>query len=231
MLFPLSGIPVSEYDVTFTVTPTSRQGHNSDSVMVTVEMLVRNDTGQDIEFPFMVLSTDPGTGAESKEAVEPKVLNGSREVVVDEVDEQQAADLARDRVAAVGADLELQAQVRDWAKAALAQAERTKIGRTKIKSGESRRIVLHQRIRVKPTADGAFHLTLIAPTPLLTVSTRGRVSVVGLLPFEDDDVSVTVIADATEQGFGYELGRVKQRQVVSWFWMNDPIFRLGYRYA
>lgn len=231
MLFPLAGIPVTEYDVTFTVTPTSRQGHSSDSVLVNTEALVRNDSGEDLTFPFLVLNTDPGSGAESREAVEPKVLNGSRPVEVDEIDQQQAAELARQRVAAIGADDELQQEVRRWVEAALSRAERTKRGRTRIRAGESRRIVLQQRLRVRGGEDGSYNLEMIAPSPLLTIPVRGRVSVVGLLPFEDDDVRVTVVPELTEQGYGYELGRVKQRQVVSWFWTNDPIFRLGYRYA
>ncbi len=231
MLFPLAGIPVTEYDVTFTVTPTSRQGHSSDSVLVNIEALVRNDSGEDLQFPFLVLNTDPGSGAKSREAVEPKVLNGSRPVGLDEVDEKQAAELARQRVAAIGGDAELQEEVRRWAEAALSRAERTKRGRTRIRNGESRRIVLQQRIRVLPEEDGSYRLEMIAPSPLLTIPTRGRVSVVALLPFEDEDVRVTVVPELTEQAYSYELGRVKQRQVVSWFWMNDPIFRLGYRYG
>ena len=231
MLFPLAGIPVLEYDVTFTVTPTSRQGHSSDSVLVNTEALVRNDSGEDLTFPFLVLNTDPGVGAESREAVEPKVLNGSRPVDLDEVDQAQAAELARQRVAAIGADAELQEEVRRWAEVALSRAERTKRGRTRIRHGESRRIVLQQRLRVLPEDGGTYCCEMIAPSPLLTIPVRGRVSVVGLLPFEDDDIRVTVVPELTEQGYSYELGRVKQRQIVSWFWTNDPIFRLGYRYA
>lgn len=55
------------------------QGHSSDTVLATVEMLVENDQAETIEFPFTVLSTDAGSGADP-ESVRPRVMNGSRTV-------------------------------------------------------------------------------------------------------------------------------------------------------
>ena len=51
-------------------------------------------------------------------------------------------------------------------------------------------------------------------------------------PFEDDDISVVVSTDPsfTETGYGYDLARVKQRQIVSWFWQKRPGVPLGYQY-
>jgi hypothetical protein len=230
MLFPLEGIPVMEYDVTATISPTSRSGHHSDTALVSVEMLVHNTASEPIRFPFLVLATDPGTGAANAQSVEPKVLNGSQPVEIDEVDEGQAAQLAQQRVAAAGGDAQLQEQVGAWAKRALASAERIRRGRTTIHPGASRRIVVQQRLRVLPDAQGNYQFITIAPSPLLTVSTRGRVSVYTLLPYEDEDVRIAVLPELTEQAFSYELARVKQRQIASWFWQNDPILRLGYRY-
>ena len=75
MLIPQSLLAVREYDATFTVVPTSRFGHSSDTVLATVEMLLLNDQGEDITFPFVVLNTDSGAGAESKRSVAPSVTN------------------------------------------------------------------------------------------------------------------------------------------------------------
>ena len=91
--------------------------------------------------------------------MEPKVLNGSQPVTLDEINEQQAAEQA------------------------LAKAERIRIGRPKISAGASRRIVVQQRIRVQPESSGFYRSVTIAPSPLLTVNTRGRISVYVLLPF------------------------------------------------
>lgn len=68
MLIPESGFPVREYDVAFLVTPTSRFGHASDTVLSITEMQVENTTGEDIRFPFHILTTDPGIGAERRGA-------------------------------------------------------------------------------------------------------------------------------------------------------------------
>jgi hypothetical protein len=230
MLYPLGGLPVQEYDLTCTISPTSRTSHNSDTALVSTEMLVQNNTGEKITFPFMVLLTDSGKGAANHASVEPRILNGSQPVEVDEVDEKEAARLAEERVATIGADPALRAQVNRWVEHALAAAERTRIGRTTIKPGESRRIMTQQRLRIQPDGQGNFQFQTIAPSPLFTVLTRGRVSAYVLLPFEDEDVRISVVPELTEQGFGYELTRVKQRQIASWFWQNDPILRLGYRY-
>lgn len=235
MLFPLEGIPVVEYDVTLTVTPTSRHGHDSDTVLANTEMLVRNDSAEDISFPFMVMTTDPGDGATDRGSVEPRVLNGSQPVQIeaDELDQDKAAELARQRAAAAGADAGLQETVERWARDALAKAERIRVGRTKIGARSERRIVLQQRLRVQGDEAGTYKLVTIAPSPLLTLGTGGRVSVYALLPFEDADVRVTVLEESglTELNFGYELQKIKARQIVSWFWQNDPVFKLAYRYG
>jgi hypothetical protein len=231
VLYPLGGIPVTEYDVTCTISPTSRLAHHSDTALVSTELVVRNDTGDTIRFPFLVLTTDSGQGAGDPASVAPKVINGSRAVELDEVNEQEAARLAGERVAALGGDPAIQAKATRWVQEALARAERTRIGRTTIKPGESRRIVVQQRLRIQPDANGNFQFVTIAPTPLFTVTVRGRVSVYVLLPFEDDDVRIAPVPELTEQSYGYELTTIKQRKVVSWYWQNDPILKLGYRYA
>lgn len=230
MLFPLGGIPIQEYDLTCTISPTSRLAHHSDIGLVSTEMLVHNNTGAEIKFPFLALSTDSGKNATDPASVEPKLLNGSQPVDVDEVDEVEAGRLAKERIAAVGADPVLQEQAGRWVQQALAKAERIRIGRTTIKPGESRRIVAQQRLRIQPDGQANFQFVTIAPSPLFTVVTRGRVSAYVLLPHEDEDVRITVMPELTEQGFSYELSRVKQRQIASWFWQNDPILKLGYRY-
>ncbi len=230
MLIPQSLLTVQEYDATYVVSPTSKFGHASDSVFATVEMLVHNDQPQAIEFPFLVLNTDPGTGAESRRSVEPQVLNGSREVTLqdDEIDEAQLAETMVQRAQAVGvADAAQLERVRAWGRAVLARAERTKRGRTRIGPGERRRIVLQQRIRVLPE-NGRYVFETIAPLPIATLAPRGRVSLTMLLPWEDEDIRVQVL-ERTE-GFEVEQGQVKARKWLAWHWRYDPVFRLVYCY-
>lgn len=232
MLIPLSGLPVREYDVVFTITPTSRQGHSSDSVYLTHELYVTNTTGEKIQFPFAVLSLDPGSGAQSRDSVEPKVTNGSRPVELsdDEIDNEQfvAAAVQRGQQAGV-TDAAALEQVRRWADLVLSRAERTKRGRTTIEANESRRIVVQQRQRLRPGDDGTYLFSVIAPTPLAALHVGGRVSVVGLLPWEDEDIRPAVVS--VTAGYELEQARIKQRQVVSWHWRNDPVFELRYRYS
>lgn len=231
MLIPSNLLKVVEYDAVFTVTPTSRFSHDSDSVFAVVEMLVENDQQEEIEFPFFVLNTDPGTGAESRASVEPVVLNGSRpvEVTKDEIDENAFAELMVQRAQSAGVSDPAQLEeIRKWARAVLSRAERTRVGRTKIQPGERRRIVLQQRIRILPEADGRYVFETIAPSPIATLATGGRVSLVMLLPWQDDDIRPQIL-ERTE-GFEVEQGQIKARPWVAWHWRNDPIFRLVYRY-
>lgn len=230
MLIPSSMLQIREHDATFVITPTSRQGHSSDTVLATVEMLVLNDQGENIDFPFMVLSTDPGIDADPA-SVEPRMLNGSRPVeltAADEVDEDALAQLAGDRARAAGHS---EADVRgvvEWTRSVLRSAERVHVGRTRVKPGEQRRIVLQQRLRLLPASDGSLLLRTIAPSPLASLVVGGRVSVLVFMPFEDDDVRVSV--ERRTEGFGVEHGWVKQRQWIGWQWQNDPLLELQYRY-
>lgn len=235
MLIPGNLFTVREYDATFVVTPTSRFGHDSDSVLAIVEMLVVNDEGEDVDFPFFVLNVDSGDGAENKDAVAPHVVNGSREVAVaqEEINENALAEIVVQRAQAAGesdeADLE---RIRQWGRQVLGRAERTHVGRTKIKPGEARRIILQQRLRVRPNEQGQYVFETIAPSPIATLAAGGRVSVVTLLPWEDEDVRPTILTGSglTTPDFEFEQGRIKQRQWVAWHWKFDPIFRLVYQY-
>lgn len=235
MLIPQGLFTIREYDAVFTVTPTSRFDHRSDSVIGTVEMLVVNDQQEAIEFPFLVLNTDSGAGAKDRKSVEPRVLNGSepvdlRDAEKGDIDENQLADLAVQRAQAGGVSDPAQLEeVRTWTRHVLARAERTKLGRTKIGPGQHRRIVLEQRIRVQPDASGKYTLEILAPSPVAALAAGGRVSVTVLLPFEDEDVR-PLIEDFTRE-FEAEQGRIKGRQYLAWFWRYDPVFRLIYRYA
>ena len=234
MLIPQNLFSVREYDATFTVVPTSRFGHSSDTVLATVEMLVINDQTEDITFPFVVLNTDSGNGAESRRSVAPTVLNGSRsvELAPEEIDETALAEVIVQRAQAAGVTDAAQLDtLRMWGRTALARAERTHVGRTRIKAGETRRLVLQQRIRVQPDAQGRFVFETIAPSPIATLVTGGRVSIVVLMPWEDDDVRVTVDAAASTAAYEFEQGQIKQRKWAAWHWRNDPVFRLVYQYA
>lgn len=239
MLFPLGGIPAIEYDATFTIAPTSRFGHSSDTVLASVEMQIHNTGSERIQFPFMVLSTDSGVGADAApESVEPRVINGSQPVTLttDEVDEAAAAEAAAQRVAAGGGDAAKQEEARQFVLAALRSAERRKVGRTYIEAGAQRRIVVQQRLRVQPDpADGAFVFETIAPSPLLTTTLGGRVSVYVLMPVKDSDVRPTVLATdpRTVRDYGFTVTTTPdlQRDVAWWYWQNDPVLKLAYRYA
>lgn len=232
MLIPEGLLTVREYDAVYNITPTSRFNHQSDSVFATVELLVVNDQAEDVTFPFFVLNTDPGNGAEDRRSVEPRVLNGSREVKLEdsEIDEAQLAELVVQRAQAAGVtDASKVEQIRTWARQVLGRAERTKIGRTRIKAGEQRRIVLQQRIRVLPDANGQYVFETIAPSPIATLAPGGRLSLVVLLPWEDEDTHPQIV-DFTRE-FEAEQGRIKQRQWLAWSWRYDPILRLVYRYG
>jgi hypothetical protein len=230
MLIPDTLLRVLEYDAVYVVTPTSRQGHSSDTVLATVEMLIENDQADTLEFPFTVLSTDAGSGADP-ESVRPRVLNGSRAVEVlpvDEVDEDALARVSADRARAAGhTEADVRA-VEAWVKTALQKAERVHRGRTRLKAGERRRIVLQQRLRVRPGEDGSYLFRTIAPSPIGSLATGGRVSLTVLLPFEDDDVRLHV--ERRTEGFGVEQGWLKKRQWIAWFWQNDPLLEVQYRY-
>lgn len=237
MLFPRGGIPTIEFDAVFTITPTHKWDHHSDTVFGSVEMLVHNTGSDKLTFPFMVLSTDPGTGAAAAESVKPKVYNGSTDAeVTDEADdidiEVEAAEAAQ-RVLNAGGTQDDAEGAREYVRKALESAKRRFVGRTHIEPGAQRRIVAQQRLRVEPGDDGVFQFETIAPSPLLVTTTGGRVSVVVLMPFEDEDTRVEIVKDGrTELGFDYKDDVViRTRKVASWFWRNDPVLRLAYRYV
>jgi hypothetical protein len=231
MLFPGSALRILEYDAMFIVTPTSRAGHHSDTVLAVVEMLVENDQPEEIEFPFYIVNIDSGLNAASAESVQPHVLNGSQPVEVqdEEVDEQALADMMVERAKTQQgiSDPRVLEWIGQWVRETLARAERVKIGRTRIAPSTRRRIILQQRIRLQES-DGRFTLEVMAPPPIGAIAIGGRVSLFVIFPWEDEDVRIEVL-EKTE-GFEVESGRLKVRQWVGWHWRNDPVLRVVYRY-
>ncbi|MEX0832946.1 MAG: hypothetical protein WD276_03595 [Actinomycetota bacterium] len=238
MLIPQQGFPVREYDAIFVVTPTSKFGHQSDTVMSNIELLVENNTPEPFDFPFMVLTTDPGTGA-NPTSLEPRVLNGSQpmpdltDASEDEVDEEAIATtmVAQARAAGITDETQLTG-IGSWVADVLRRAERIQVGRTRIDPNMSRRIILQQRLRVLPGEDGRYIFETIAPPPVSTLLTGGRVSVVAVLPWEDEDIHTEVLKGTGETTLEYDFieGAMGSRKWVAWHWRNDPLLRLAYRY-
>jgi hypothetical protein len=230
MLIPNSLLCVLEYDAVYVITPTSRQGHSSDTVLATVEMLVENDQTESLEFPFTVLSTDAGAGADPK-SVRPRVLNGSRMVALsatDEIDEVAMARVAAERARAAGhTDADVRS-VELWMHRVLQAAERVHRGRTRLDAGERRRVILQQRLRIQPGRNGSYVFRTIAPSPIASLAIGGRVSLTVLLPFEDEDIRVVI--ERRTEGYGLEQGWLKRRQWIAWSWQNDPLLEVEYRY-
>lgn len=76
-------------------------------------------------------------------------------------------------------------------------------------------------MRLGHPQNGRYVFETIAPSPIATLATWGQVSLMVLLPWEDEDIRVQVLE--CSEGVAVEQGQVKECKWVAWHWQNDPV--------
>lgn len=95
-----------------------------------------------------------------------------------------------------------------------------------------RSLRLFYAIAADKVADRQFEFSVIGPLPSFVIQAGGSIGVIAALPRNTQLVSAEALTDpqnpaSTIPTTNASLGG---RTVLGWFWQNDPLFRVRYRY-
>ena len=218
---------------TVDIEPGSRYGYSSDAASINTTLAIVNNSGDPLEFPLILATSDPEVVDPSHRSVRvgSQILNlteGERDSEWDELaraitDNALAQGYSQDRI-----DTYLSALNREVHRA-------YKSERVKLEPGQERFVRTSQRKRL-PERDGVFEFRGIFPLPQFILATGGTLSVAVSVPRSVQKFSVDLLdwtRNFSPQAFGKDpnLPLVAGRFVVAWFWQNDPELYLTYRYT
>lgn len=102
----------------------------------------------------------------------------------------------------------------------------------RVKPGQ-RALRLFYEIAAPKIEDRVFELQVIGPLPSFVIQAGGSISMVALMPRATAVQSAVALQDPANEGSeisGKTECELGSRPAVGWFWQNDPLFRIRYRY-
>jgi hypothetical protein len=102
----------------------------------------------------------------------------------------------------------------------------------RVKPGQ-RQLRLFYAVSADAVGNREFEFSVIGPLPSFSIQTGGSISLLTTLARGTSLVSATGLTDPNNPGS--ELPKTEcdraGRHIVGWFWQNDPLFRVRYRYG
>jgi|GEM_PF-3531281 len=226
----LTNIPISRIDTVIEVLRKGDGNHEADQVMVTSNL----ELAADIDASGEALLLLPLASA----AQQQPIVRYSDEHVKD------GAVFAFDQIERSVYDQELVDRLSDLAngtskkeqKEVATQLERCADGLSaavvRVKPGQ-RFLRIFYEIAATKVDDRTFELSVIGPLPSFVIQAGGSISLIAILPRATSTVNAVALREPTNEGSAIE-GKVEyevgSRPVLGWFWQNDPLFRIRYRY-
>lgn len=137
----------------------------------------------------------------------------------------------------VGQLQRLQAQLQADATHAQAILDKVKqFHRFQLELGEGNRVVrFFTRLPVIQEPDGTYKFSELVPREFLQLVTHGDFSVVVFIPRPAQGYDTQPLYNVELVDYSQEAGpavvKVAERQAVGWYWRQDPILTVRYRYA
>lgn len=216
------------------IEPGSRYGYNHDAAAINTTLAVLNDTGQALEFPLILATTDP----EERDPTHRSVRVGSQTVplAAEDAKDTEWPTLTEAIVALAVAQGHDEGRIRAYVEELKKDVGRAhKSEKIKLEPGQEYFIRSYQR-KLLSGENNVFTFRGLFPLPQFALATGGSISVAVSVPRSTNRFGVDVV-DWTRnygpQAFGKDPGlpQVAGRHVVSWFWRNDPELQVTYSYT
>jgi hypothetical protein len=226
---PLNNIPVRTVNTIIDVVSRGDGTHQQDDVFVTVdlELLADVDPGQEATLILPL-------AAEAQQApilrYTDKPINGAQVFTFDEVERSVYDQQVVDRLEAL-ADGATKKEQRSLATAIGRAAKSLSATVIQIAPGQ-RRLRLFYAIAADKVADREFEFSVIGPLPSFVIQAGGSIGVITLLPRNTTVVTAEGLTDPNNPGSAIQRtdANLAARPLLGWFWQNDPLFRVRYRY-
>lgn len=226
---PVNNIPVRIVDTTIDVVSRGRGDQDHDDVFVTTQLELLGDI--DIQTTAtLILPLASETQQEPILRYTASPITGKRVFTFDDVDRSFYDDKVVDALVALG-DGATKKEQRTLATAIGRAAKSLSSTVVTIEPGQ-RTLRLFYGITADKTADREFEFSIIGPLPSFVIQAGGSIGVVAALPRATTVVSAEGLYNPQDPNSivppsNAQLGG---RPVWGWFWQNDPLFRIRYRY-
>lgn len=226
----LSNIPVHFVDTTLDIVSKGSGEQPTDDVFVTVELQLLSDidtvneatlilpmAGEAQQQPLLRYTDQPITGAQTF-AFDPVDRSVYDSAVVDKL--EALADGASKR------------EQRSLA-IAIGRAARSLSQTVVTVQPGQRQLRLFYGISATKVADKEYGFSVIGPLPSFVIQAGGSIGLIGLLPRNASIVAAEALTDPNNPGTALARtdANLGGRPAIGWFWQNDPLFRIRYRYA
>jgi hypothetical protein len=158
-------------------------------------------------------------------------ITGSQVFTFDPVDRSDYDDEVIERLERLG-DGASKREQRDLAVAIKRAASSFSTTVVKVESGQ-RQLRLFYSIAADRVAENEFEFSVIGPLPSFVLQAGGSIGVIALLPRNTTVVAAEGLTDPNNPGSALQRtdAALASRPAMGWFWQNDPLFRVRYRYA
>lgn len=229
MFEELKDVPIKEIDVVVEVVSGGDGSQEQDQVMVTANL----ELTADIDDEEALLLLPLASGAQQQPVVRyvDQHVKDAFQFDVDVVDRSAYDKELIERLQKME-DGTSKKEERDALTAMRRCADGLSAAVVRVQPGQ-RQLRLFYTVAAKKVEDKLFEFEVMGPLPSFVIEQRGSISAIMVLPRETSVDSAVGLKDPKDEGSVIEKGEatLAKRPVVGWFWPNDPLFRVRYRYA
>jgi hypothetical protein len=226
---PLNNIPVHTIDTTIDVVSRGDGTHQQDDVFVTVGINLSGEIDPS-EPATLILPLASEAQQQPLLRYTDEPITGAQVFTFDEVERSVYDEQVVDRLEKL-ADGASKKEQRSVATAIGRAAQSLSATVVQVKPGQ-RRLRLFYSIAADKVADREFEFSVIGPLPSFVIQPGGSIGVVAMLPRATQVVSAEAFTDPNNPGSTIQRtdANLGQRTIMGWFWQNDPLFKVRYRY-
>lgn len=227
---PLSNIPVRVVDTTIDVVARGDGTHEHDDVFVTAQLQLLADVDPGAK-ATLILPLASEAQHQPVLRYTDKPITGAQVFTFDPVDRSVYDDEVVEKLEAL-ADGASKREQRDLAVAIGRAAKSFSSAVVEVEPGQ-RSLRLFYGVSADKVADREFEFSVVGPLPSFVIQAGGSIGVTALLPRNTTVVSAEGLTDPSNPGSAIQRtdANLAARPAIAWFWQNDPLFRVRYRYA
>lgn len=225
----LSNVPVRIVDTIIDVASRGPGSQDHDDVFVTVTMELLGDIDSSQEAVLILpMSQEAQQQPVVRYTSEP--ITGPQAFMFDPVERSDYDDEVIERLERL-ADGASKREQRDLAVAIRRAASSFSTTVVKVQPGQ-RQLRLFYAIAAERVAEKEFEFSVIGPLPSFVIQGGGSIGVITLLPRNTTVVAADGLTDPNNPGSAIQRtdATLASRPAMGWFWQNDPLFRVRYRY-
>lgn len=226
LIIPERPVSIIGQTTTVDISPGTQYDHKSDGAIITTALIVENPEASELSVPFSLLTADPDENRPPIPTL--RIKKEVREMGSADYEQEPLVAAAMQLAQQQGGDPEQTKQSLTTLLAAIDKPRRLK---TYVTLKPNQKMLLHfsHRQRIRPEADGTMRFKDLAPLPQYCLKTGGSIHYAAALPRPLDGHTANLLLDQCKPA-GLQQAAMGERLWLWWYWQNDPLLEVVYRY-